>query len=142
MKKDDVEILARTIYGEARGEYSGRVGIAALIAVGNVVMNRLNARCWYGSTIQEICQKPMQFSCWNRDDPNRSILMQESIDDPILTICREVATNVSRNQWPDMTKGSNHYHASTMSVYPQWAQNTKPKVHIGNHIFYQLKKGV
>ena len=122
MEQNDIDILARTIYGEARGEYAGTGGFASLIAVGNVVMNRVKARCWYGKTIQEVCQKPWQFSCWNEGDPNRGLIMREVIDDPIYFLCREVATNVSRDQWPDLTKGSDHYHASTMPVFPRWAK--------------------
>ncbi len=60
---EEVDVLTRTIYGEARGEYHRHDGgMAALIAVGNVVMNRLKAKTWYGLTIKEICQKPFQFS--------------------------------------------------------------------------------
>lgn len=139
MKTNDIDILARTLYGEARGEYRGQVGIASLIAVGNVVMNRLSAGGWYGSTIQEVCQKPWQFSCWNQGDSNLSIITQDIIDDPVFSVCREVATKVSNGQWPDLTQGSNHYHASTMPLFPKWAKGVRPKVFIGKHIFYQLK---
>lgn len=138
MQTNDIDILARTIYGEARGEYAGEGGIASLIAVGNVVMNRVKAQCWYGKTIQEVCQKPWQFSCWNEGDPNRGVIMREAIDDPVYSLCREVATNLSREQWPDLTKGSDHYHASTMPVFPRWAATKKPRVCVGKHVFYQL----
>ena len=141
METDDINILARTIYGEARGEYGKQSGIASLIAVGNVVMNRVNVRGRYGKTIQEVCQKPWQFSCWNEGDPNRRLIMQEAIDDPVFFLCCEVAVKVSHQHWPDLTMGSDHYHASTMSTYPPWAKNIKPKVSIGKHLFYQLKKG-
>ena len=39
---NDIHILARTIYGEARGEYYRLDGgLSSLIAIGNVVKNRL-----------------------------------------------------------------------------------------------------
>jgi len=141
MKTDDIDVLARTIYGEARGEYGGQAGMASLVAVGNVVMNRLTAGGRYGKTIQEVCQKPWQFSCWNEGDPNRRIMMRKTIDDPVFSVCFEVATKVSQQHWPDLTMGSNHYHAATMSVYPRWAKGSKPRVSIGRHLFYQLGKG-
>lgn len=141
MKTDDIDILARTIYGEARGEYGGQAGMASLVAVGNVVMNRLIAGGRYGKTIQEVCQKPWQFSCWNEGDPNRGIIIREDIDNPVFLVCLEVATKVSQRHWPDLTKGSDHYHASTMPLYPPWAKRIKPKVYIGKHLFYQLGKG-
>jgi spore germination cell wall hydrolase CwlJ-like protein len=134
---NEVDILARTIYGEARGEY-GHVegGMAALIAVGNVVMNRLKAGNGYGKTIHEVCLKPHQFSCWNVGDPNRALLMREDISDPVFTVCRHVATKVAFGGWPDLTKGSDHYHA--LSVSASWARGQKPKLRIANHVFYQL----
>lgn len=141
MKADDIDVLARTIYGEARGEYGKQSGIASLIAVGNVVVNRVREGGRYGKTIQEVCQKPWQFSCWNEGDPNRRLIIQDTIDDPVFSICCEVALKVSQQQWPDLTMGSNHYHASTMPTYPSWVKNITPKVSIGQHLFYQLKKG-
>jgi len=55
----DIDILARTIFGEARGEYDHpEGGMASLIAVGNVVMNRLQVKGRYGQSIQEVCLKP------------------------------------------------------------------------------------
>ena len=70
------DVLARTVWGEARGE-----GQAGMVAVANVVMNRVNfARAqlggnyWWGNTIMRVCQKPLQFSCWNQADPNLSQL--------------------------------------------------------------------
>lgn len=142
MKQNEIEILARTIYGEARGEYLVlEGGIASLIAVGNVVMNRLKAQSIYGKTIQEVCQKPWQFSCWNTGDPNRVFLMQTEILDSIFTVCLNVATKVATHDWPDLTMGSDHYHATSLPVFPYWARGQKPKLRLANHIFYQLIKG-
>ena len=136
----EIGVLARTIYGEARGEYEhAHGGIAALIAVGNVVINRLKAKSWYGQSIGEVCQKPLQFSCWNKGDPNRVILLQDKIADPVFTLCCQVAAKVAREEWPDLTKGSDHYH--TISVSPAWTKGQRPKVRLGRHIFYQLTTG-
>ena len=49
MKEDDVDILARTIYGEARGE-----GQEGMEAVACVVMNRYKDHKWYtGYVLQD-----------------------------------------------------------------------------------------
>lgn len=62
MIEHDIDILARTIYGEARGEKT-----AGKKAVACVIMNRYKAKKWFsGKTIAETCQKPWQFSCWNK----------------------------------------------------------------------------
>jgi hypothetical protein len=62
---DDKQLLALTIYGEARGEvYKG------LIAVGSVILERVAHRGWDGDTIKEVCLMPWQFSCFLPNDPN------------------------------------------------------------------------
>ena len=137
---DDIDTLARTIFGEARGDYDNpEGGMASLIAVGNVVMNRLKAKGRYGQSIQEICLKPWQFSCWNEGDPNRKLLMRPELSDPLFTVCHQVATKVAKGEWPDLTKGSDHYHATTL--IPGWAKGQKPRVRVARHIFYRLDKG-
>ena len=139
---DEAEILARTIYGEARGEYLlSEGGMASLIAVGNVVMNRLEIKSWYGKTVREICLKPWQFSCWNENDPNRQLLLKPEIFDPVFSVCRQVAIKVLQGQWPDLTRGSDHYHAITMAHLPGWAKGARPKARLARHIFYRLQKG-
>ncbi len=136
----DLQILARTIYGEARGEYAhAQGGLSALIAVGNVVMNRFHQKTWYGRTIGEVCQKPWQFSCWNSDDPNYSLVIQDVITDPLYQICFQVAEKVSTDQWPDLTLGCDHYHTSYGKI-PTWAHGLRPKITIGHHWFYDLRK--
>ena len=137
---EEIDILARTIYGGARGEYGRRDGgIAALSAVRNVVMNRLKAKTWYGKTITEICHKPFQFSCWNPQDPNRVLLMSSQIEqDRLFHLCHQVAESVATSQWPDLTHGSDHYYALTMSKPPAWSQQKKPKIQLGQHIFFKL----
>lgn len=137
----DVQILARTLYGEARGEYYKLDGgLSSLIAVANVVKNRQDQQSWYGKTIGEVCQKPYQFSCWNPHDPNLK-LISTMIMDPLFETCITVAEMVINGRWPDLTKGCDHYHATTMSTLPLWALSAKPKIKIGRHLFYDLSKG-
>ena len=125
----ETEILAKTLYGEARGE-----GISGLEAVANVILNRVKHPCWWGKNIREVCLKPMQFSCWNIDDPNRKKLMADLSDDPIFDVCRRIAVRAIRGLLKDTTKGSTHYHA--LKSHPKWANALVPNAQIGNHIFY------
>jgi len=134
---DATDILARTIFGEARGEYA-EGGMAPLIAVGNVVMNRVRLRGPYGQSIEEVCLRPKQFSCWNGGDPNRPLLMRPEIPDPVFTVCFQVAQKVASQEWPDLTRGSDHYHTITLPTLPSWARGHRPRVRFGNHVFYQL----
>ena len=137
----DIDVLARTIYGEARGEYY-RVdgGMTSLIAVANVICNRyLQSNRRYGSSIADVCQKAYQFSCWNKSDPNLPVINAvQSGDDVVFDMAYEVARNVLSSKWPDLTGGANHYHASTMQKKPNWAAGKKELARIGQHIFYNL----
>jgi len=136
MTDHDLDILTRTLYGEARGEYA-QAGPAALIAVANVIINRLNREGRYGKTLTEICLKPKQFSCWNQNDPNRSLITQDDLDrDPLFKACRMVGYKVAKGFWPDLTRNSDHYHAT--SCKPSWARISKIKLRLANHVFYKL----
>src|SRR5580692_230435 len=104
----DVEVLALTIYGEARGE-----SIEGQIAVGCVARNRLIV----GEEYKDVCLEDKQFSCWNRDDPNRSVLDElgqklfngEDINDPILKQCMWIAEGVMNKELMDITGGAKNY---------------------------------
>ena len=60
------KIMGLTIYAEARGEIR-----AGRIAVGTVILERVDHREWDGKTIEEVCLWPYQFSCYLPRDPNR-----------------------------------------------------------------------
>ncbi len=140
MWDEDQQILARTIYGEARGEYTrSDGGLASLIAVGNVVMNRTRHQKRFGQNMRDVCLKPYQFSCWNKGDPNLDKLMTIKGSDPLFNMCLEVAQHVMEGTWPDLTKGSDHYHATY--VAPYWAKGQKPSLKLGRHVFYKLVEG-
>ncbi len=136
------DILARTLYGEARGEYQKQNGgLAALIAVGNVVINRLAYPDRFGSTIKEVCLKPFQFSCWNPRDVNYKLIVRKDLfREEIFLRCLEAAEKIEQKVWPDLTQGCDHYHASWLSNRPFWARGIKPRIQIGQHIFFKLGK--
>lgn len=136
MKNEDLYVFAQTLYGEARGEYQ-TFGIGALIAVANVIVNRLKYSPRFGRTLAQVCLKPYQFSCWNQNDPNRSLLTSGTFKkESIFAVCQETAEKVATGVWPDLTQGSNHYHAT--SCKPAWACPLKKKLSLGKHIFYRL----
>lgn len=122
--------LAKTMWGEARGE-----GVRGMQAVGNVVMNRVNAGSWYGASVKDVVLKPYQFSCWNSSDPNRSIIEpmteQQLFANGSLTLARQIIDG----RLKDITGGATHYHAK--SVKPSWASKMEKTATIGNHIFYK-----
>ena len=68
VSEKDRDILARTLFGEARGE-----GLVGQIAVAWTIRNRVEdgkAKSWWGEGYAGVCLKPYQFSCWNQNDLN------------------------------------------------------------------------
>lgn len=133
----DYEWMARTIYGEARGEYQKlNGGIGALVAVGNVIYNRFQKQK-FGKTIKEVCLKPWQFSCWNEGDPNRPVIEKVDLNNHIYDLCIKISKKIVNGEMIDLVKGADHYHAK--SIYPYWVINQNPVAQIGEHIFYKLE---
>ncbi len=135
---DPVDVLARTVYGEARGEsVRGKEAVAA------VVINRVAAaeqrrrqgrRHWWGHDVPSVCLKAYQFSCWNHGDPNRDVLMRVGTDDAVFRICRRIARRAVAGILADPTDGATHYHH--VDVLPGWAVAHAPCAEIGAHLFY------
>jgi len=123
-------VLARTIYGEARGE--GEVGMTA---VANVVVNRVAAGGWFGDGIIAVCQKPWQFSAWNANDPNRDkIENMQPGDNSVFDLALDIAALAVAGELGDITGGATHYH--TRAINPSWSSSLTVAGVIGNHIFY------
>ncbi len=134
-----IDVLARTLWGEARGE--GEQGMAA---VANVILNRekiarAKGKFWWGNNIIQICQKPYQFSCWNRSDPNFKKLQAVDKSDLYFATALRIANRALAGVLEDITLGATHYHAS--SITPYWAKGKEPIVVIGSHKFYDLVEG-
>lgn len=123
------DILARTLYGEARGE-----SVRGKEAVACVIMNRTRRASWWGKTVAEVCRHPWQFSCWNEADPNRAKIMRVDDSDRVFRICVRIARRAIAGVLDDPTKGATHYH--TRTILPNWARALSPSAEIGNHLFY------
>lgn len=135
----EIDVLARTLWGEARGE-----GTAGMNAVAAVILNRVKiaqdkGKYWWGSSIIQVCQKPYQFSCWNRSDPNFQKLQQVDESNLYFATALRLARRAVVGALEDPTKGATHYHAAGISPY--WAKNEKPTEVIGSHIFYRIMEG-
>lgn len=130
----DVEILGKTIWGEARGELDlGKQAIAC------VVMNRAEKPTWWGGPdARSVCLKPFQFSCWNPNDPNYPLLLNTPANDPIYPHCLELAGKALAGLLPDCTNSATSYYARSMPQAPKWAQGLTPVAEIGNHIFFRI----
>ena len=136
----DVDILARTLYGEARGE-----GIDGIEAVACVIMNRYKARKWYTGyviengqkvpSVAQTCLKKWQFSCWNKNDPNYNVIKNVTEQDAVFARCLAVARRAIKGELKDWTNGAVYYH--TKQIKPVWAQGKYPCYALKNHLFYK-----
>lgn len=126
------DTLARTLWGEARGE-----GPRGMSAVASVILNRVVRPGWWGRDIVTICRAPFQFSCWLENDPNRAKLMAVTTADPAYDAARAIARLAVTGGLADITGGADSYYADG-STAPQWAKGLQPVAVIGRHRFYRL----
>lgn len=126
----DQELLARTIWGEARGE-----GVKGMQAVAEVIINRQNKNR-FPDTIEEVVKQPWQFSVWNESDVNKNKALQVDKSNDMYKKALLIAEKVLHNQHEPLVGEADHYHATY--VTPSWADPNKTVAQIGNHIFYNL----
>jgi len=131
----ELNILARTLWAEARGE--GQPGIEA---VASVIMNRVAVKSWWGTGIVGVCTAPFQFYCWNGNDPNRVKLLQVDMHDDHFFMCLIVARQAIAGELPDNTNGATSYKVSTLDWPKDWGAEVQPTIVIGHHSFYRLEK--
>jgi hypothetical protein len=138
----DDEIMALTIWAEARGESA-----AGKIAVGTVILNRVEHRKWDGETIREVCLWPWQFSCFNEKDPNRARLAGMAKDfygflksDAGLKDCYTVAHGLDRGIVPAAAdiwiSRACQYLTTAAKGRVDWWKGMRFIKKIGGHEFY------
>ena len=100
----DRDLLARLIWGEARGELS-----VGQLAVAHVAVNRLElGRYGAKGGLKGVMLKPWQFSCFNANDPNLLLLLQPPMREPF-TCCQLLAELVLADLTVDPTGYATHY---------------------------------
>ena len=130
---DPIDILARTLYGEARGE-----GQHGMEAVSSVIMNRVRNPRWWGKDVVSVCQKPWQFSCWNENDPNRAKLLAATEKDFPFPTCLQIAASAVAGTLADPTNGADSYYDVSISP-PGWAMGKDPVYSLGDLRFFRLE---
>lgn len=138
-KMTDEELLARLVWGEARGE-----SLDGQIAVANVVMNRVKSGKYGGvGGVKGVCLKPWQFSCFNANDPNLKLMLEPygGHDSSTFKQCLMVAKMILAGLCRDNTIGSTHYFNPDVvsGGWPKsWNRKTMvKKTTIGRHVFYR-----
>ncbi len=126
----DIDILARTVWAEARGE-----GLDGMKAVAHVMLNRwrtIDGQFRKDDTIATACLRHAQFTCWSAGDPNFEKMQTVTFDDLLFRLATRAALEAFDE--PDPTLGGRHYH--TKNVRPRWSRGYKPVVVIGKHKFF------
>lgn len=138
----DLTVMALTVWAEARGE--PEVGQRA---VAWVIRNRFENPGWWSEiaggrdhTLAAVCFCPWQFSCWNKNDPNRWRL-----EDPktqlredyvaIRKLCQSVLVEAPIH---DPTAGADHYCTKSVVAKTRWARRRTPVATIGHHQFFRI----
>jgi spore germination cell wall hydrolase CwlJ-like protein len=132
----EVDAWARTVWGEARNQ-----GVDGMAAVAWVILNRAQAHHQGAQTITQVCHAPLQFSCWNLDDPNRKLLDAVDFNDPQFLDAFAICLSILEGHVPDPTGGARWYHTVATPAWakdwpPAWVIPGDPGVVIGDHVFY------
>lgn len=120
------EIVAITILAEARGE-----GKSGMYAVACVISQRAKER---KKSAAQVCLQPYQFSCWNKNDPQRPHL-RKLLKHKLAPYAMALAKDIKSLDLT-FTAKANHYH--TKRVSPYWSKGKRPVKIIGNHLFFKL----
>jgi spore germination cell wall hydrolase CwlJ-like protein len=139
----DLDVLARTLYGEARGE--GTIGMQS---VASVILNRMrHPRWWGGPSAQSVClavpgHDCRQFSTWNEtpdNAPNLAAVRAATEMDPAFLDALAVARQALAGVLVDPTGGADHYVVTRLASEAAWAVGRTPTAVIGRHSFYRLE---
>lgn len=131
------ECLAKAIYWEARNQ-----SLEGKIAVGLVVINRVNAGLWE-DTICGVIFQGCQFSWVCNGNAKKNPAKNNNFDEQnawaeSISIANELLSGT--NEIQDITRGATYFHARY--VKPYWAKWKKIErtVRIDDHIFYRMRE--
>lgn len=139
---DDLDVLFRTTWAEARGE-----GLEGETAVAWVIRNRAE-RAGYAhdllgaaGAVARVCKARWQFSCWNKDDPNLPKLLALRHEDApdLYDLCQDILDGLVA----DPTGGADMYYAPQGmpgGAAPYWASSCKQVAVIGHQIFFDSRQ--
>lgn len=124
----DVDTVARTIWGEARGD-----GVSGMRAVAAVIMNRVADSRWPSSPAA-VATQPWQFSTWNAGDPNGPKARAVTSENRQFRQALEIAEEAVAKRLSDPTGGADHFYARSIEP-PDWANGGFVSARIGGHVF-------
>lgn len=143
MDISDAEIVGLTLVGEARNQ-----PIEGIVAVGCVIRNRLHSNPNKYKNYQSVCLEPLQFSCWNDNDPNKILLDElklklasgQEITDIHLRQCFFVAKGIVDWSIIDNTHRALYYMTTKLlnTNPPKWSLKRTNERIKGDHTFFNV----
>lgn len=133
-KGREMELLQRTIYGEARNQrYEG------MVAVANAIMNRTKSNRSFGGSLVQVIMRPWAFSLWNSPDGNYKATLAANDNDPEFKMAGDIARAALDGTLADNTGGATHYFNPSVVARPKWAdhEGSVETVKIGDHVFFK-----
>lgn len=127
-KEHIIEVVAATLYHEARGE-----GEEGMRAVASVIYNRANQKRWKKLGYSGVCLQKYQFSCHNKGFMKAN--PKKAGDKKAYKLCVKIATEIANNKFKS-TVNANHYCTNNCKV--SWKKLLKNKTVIKNHTFGNL----
>jgi hypothetical protein len=138
-----IEALAALVVNRARLAAEGAAS-RARFAPGAV------AGMGWAGLVPLVCRAPFLFGCWSARHPRRAELLAVLRDqtalaggalpdlrpDPVLVICRRIASRAAGGTLPDPTIGATHWHDAC--ELPSWAIGQGATAEIGGLVFYRL----
>jgi spore germination cell wall hydrolase CwlJ-like protein len=141
---NDLQAMALTIYGEARGEFL-KFGRPALAGVGYAIKNRIDHPTWWGKGVKGVCYHPVQFSCYlsvSAAAGYRELLKiakdwtNALHNDHMLFLCLEIADKILTGKEPNPVDHATSYCNPALCT-PAWREDKVFVVTIGRHDFYK-----
>jgi spore germination cell wall hydrolase CwlJ-like protein len=133
---NDVDVLVRTMLGEAGGE-----GLEGMAAVAHVIVNRTRDGR-YASSVKDVATQPKQFSTWNSTENGGNNPLRFSQNSVAYQRARVVAEAVLNGRHVDPTGGATHFYAPKgmkNGEAPYWWNQEVARsggaVKLGGHIF-------
>jgi N-acetylmuramoyl-L-alanine amidase len=142
---EDTDILARTIFGEARNQtMDGQIAVAwtirhrAEIAKAYVAAHKTPRPNFGDGTIANACLDAYEFSCWNTADATRLRMLTVARNEPGYQLAQHVALGVVLGLLEDRMPGTTHYfNPAAVSKTPDWVATATFVNTVGAHRFYR-----
>lgn len=124
----DLQLMALCCWREARGEGAmGKRGVC------HVILNRVNARSFFGHDIHSVILKPCAFSSFNLNDPNADKWPADA--DPSWMDSQTAAKQVLSWNDPDLTAGALYYFSPPLTQAPHAWGSVGVTLVVGNLTF-------